>query len=193
MAKKKNSNDGNKKGLSGPQVALILGCVAIVCTAALAAVYMLSSGDDLPSDSVITDFVPPPLAATHQGALIVTEENLHTIGQEVRERVERGMFVTHMNTTWNFPDGYSASSDAVKGNSPDNNFAFWFTVTLAGTDHIVYTSGLIPVGAQLSEIILDDPLPQGTYDAVININMIDDDGVPVDNNMGIALTIVVRD
>ena len=177
----------NKKsnGLSGKHVTLILGCVAIISAAVVAVIVLTSDSSD-------QSIAALPMAVAPIGAGIVTEENLADLSQQLRESIDRGMFATFMNTTWTFPDGYSPSLDAVKGNSASNNFPFWFTLFVPAVDEVVFTSGLIPVGSQMSEIRLDTPLPQGRYDAIININMIDDDGVPVDSNVGLGITLIVR-
>ena len=122
---------------------------------------------------------------------ILTEANVRDIQRDIEEKVALGMFETHMNTTWRFPDGRSASSNAIMGNSPSNNFAFWFTLTLPNGDEI-YRSGLLPVGTELAEIVLDTVLSAGTYNAVVSINMVQDDGTPVENNMGINVTIIIQ-
>lgn len=173
----------SKPWLTGPKAALILGSLFIVSAAVVVLVLALR-GDG--AESVVIE--APRIAGTP----IVTADNLDTIVQETRERVRRGMFQTHMNTTWTFPDGYSPSTNAVMGNAANNNYPFWFTVTVQETDEVVFTSGLMPLGTQLSEITLDTPLPAGTYRAVVSINMIDDEGVPVDNNVGLGVTLIVQ-
>jgi hypothetical protein len=100
------------------------------------------------------------------------------------------MFETHMNTIWSFRDGHSPSHDAVMGNAAGNNFPFYFTVTL-DTGEVIFTSGLLPLGTQIDGILLDRALDAGTYPAVVNIHMIDD-GVPVETNMGINITLIIE-
>jgi hypothetical protein len=180
-----NKNNANKpsganaaavpaKGLATKKVILILGSVAIVCAAAVVIALLLRQE-------------PAP-----SGVPVIDGNNLNEIVSEIEEKVARGMFETHMNTTWNFPDGASASSDAVMGNAAANNFPFWFTVTLSDTGEIVYTSSLLPVGSALAEIVLDKDLDAGTYPAVVTFHMVDDAGEEVESNMGINIMLIVN-
>jgi hypothetical protein len=161
------------KGLTTKKIVLILGALVIVCAAAVVIVLMLRQE-------------PAP-----SGVPVINEDNLNEIVSEMEEKVARGMFETYMNTTWTFPDGASASSDAVMGNSASNNFPFWFTVTLSDTGEVVYTSSLLPIGSELAEIVLDKDLNAGPYPALITIHMVDEEGEEVESNMGFNLTLVV--
>ena len=181
-ASKKKKAEKEKKGLTGKHVALILGIFLILALAAVLIVYLLRPQPEV-------EVAAPPIPS---GNFVVDEGNIEEIRSALQESIERGMFQTHMTTTWTFPDGNSPSSDAIMGNAASNNFPFWFTVTLSGTDQIIYTSTVLPLGTQLSQIKLDVPLPAGTYSAVIGLNMVDDDGIPVETNMGFGITIIVQ-
>jgi len=166
----------NKKELTTKHVVLILGIVAIIAAAAVIIVHLLrQKTQDAPKSNVVG---------------IVTEENVKEINESIKDKVAKGMFETHMNTTWHFPDGKSASSNAVMGNASSNNYPFWFTIALADGE-IVFTSGIIPVGSEIAEIILDKELEAGRYDASVSINMVEEDGTPVESNMGINVTLVI--
>ena len=160
--------------------AIIIGSVTSVVAIAAVVVFLLWPK---------TEEVQVPERA---GAKFITQENVLDLQREVEERVARGMFETHMNMNWSFPDGHSPSTNAIMGNSPNNNFAFYFTVTLRDTGEVVFTSGLLPVGTEIAEVVLDTPLEAGTYPAVVHVNMIDDDGEPVDSNMGFNITLRIR-
>ena len=166
-----------KTGLTTKHVALILGLTLILAAAAIVAVLLLRTKEQ---EAQVNPGVDISLA------------NIESIVADANERVERGMFRTHMNTTWSFRDGKSQSHDAVMGNSASNNFDFYFTVTLQ-TGELVFTSGLIPLGSQIKDIVLDEELPAGTYPAVVHIQMIGDDGVPIEaNSMGLNITLVIE-
>jgi hypothetical protein len=167
-----------QKGLTTKHIILILGALVIVCAAVITGILLLRQ----------------PAAKTVEiaGAKVVDQSNLSTIKQDIKDKVAKGMFETFMNTTWSFPDGKSPSSDAVMGNSATNSYPFWFTVTLSDTQEIVYTSSLMPLGTQLEKIILDKDLEKGTYPAVINIHMVDENGAEVESNMGFNITLVVK-
>jgi len=174
------------KALTPAHIALALGCVAIVCTAVVVAVFVMNN-----NNTVYVE-VPMPVAAITGGSGVITAENIAEIQQETAEQVERGMFRTHMNTTWVFPDGNSPSTNSVIGNSASNNYPFWFTLTLIETGDVLYTSGLIPLGSYMTGISLDIPLPAGEHEAVVSINMIDDEGEPVDSNVGLGVILFVQ-
>ena len=183
-AKKKKRIELTAKGWK-----LILGFVLVVCASVI--VVVLLSGRSETQPDVLEAYTPEshmPIG----GNLLVNESNLEEIEKELSERVARGMFETHMNMTWTFPNGSSASTNAVMGNSVNNNYPFWFEVKLAGTDEVVYTSSLLPVGTQLAELKLDKPLEKGEYDAIIYIHMIDENNEPIESNMGFSITLVVR-
>ncbi len=162
-----------RKGLTTKKIVLILAALIIICAAVVAAVFLLR---DKPE--VITP--------------VMTEANLQEIKGEVRDKVAKGMFMTHMNTTWTFPDGQAASSNAVMGNSAANTYSFWFTVTVNDTGEEVYKSGLIPTGQQLGEIKLTKDLAKGTYPATINIQLVDENGEEIEDNMGFNITLEVE-
>jgi hypothetical protein len=168
-------DSGAAKGLTTQKTVLILGALVIVC-AAIVTVFILTR-DSEPETT---------------GARLIDEGNLAEITAEIEEKVAKGMFETHMTTTWTFPDGESPSTDAVMGNSPNNNYPFWFEVILSGTDEVVYTSSLLPLGSQLEEIVLDENPGAGTYPANLRIHMIEEDGSEVETNMGFNVTLIIE-
>lgn len=164
------------KGLSTKHIVLILGSVAIVC-AAIVAIVLLTR--------------PKPIEPSTSG-YVVDEGNFDHIQGEIKEKVANGMFETYMNTTWTFPDGKSASSNAVFGNGTSNNYPLWFEVALKDTNEVVFTSSTLPVGTAIKEIVLTQDLAKGSYPAVVKVHMVDDNGEPVDSNVGFNITIVVK-
>jgi len=178
QAKKEEDDAEEKKKSKRKKVLLILGIAVILCLAAIAIFLLLRDKFvDIDSGDIPT-------------GTMIGLENVDDIMKDIEEKVAMGMFETHMNMIWNFPDGRSPSSNAVMGNSASNNFAFWFTVSVSGD--IVFTSGLMPTGTQISEVKLDEPLAEGTYPAVVNINMVQDDGTPIEANMGISITLIIE-
>jgi hypothetical protein len=166
------------KGLTTKHIILILGSLVIVCTAVVITILLLRQ--------------PISQETTPNGVPVINKSNLASIEADIGEKVAEGMFETHMNTNWEFPDGKSASSNAVMGNSASNQYPFWFTVTLDDTKEIVYTSSLLPLGTQLEEIKLEKELKKGTYPAAVTIHMVDEKGVEVESNMGFNITLVVK-
>jgi len=179
---KKKKEEPKKSALS-KKSKIIITCVIVVLLIVIGILLYLLLCRDEGMD--LDDGMIP------RGNMVATADNIEDLQQELADRIARGMFETYMTTTWTFADGNAVSEDAVMGNSASNNFPFWFTLTLQGTDQVILTSGLIPLGKQLSEIKLDTPLPKGEYNAVISINMIDEEGEEVDNNVGFGIKIIV--
>jgi hypothetical protein len=167
-----------QKGLTTKHIILILGALVIVCAAVITGILLLRQ----------------PAATTVEiaGAKVVDQSNLSTIEEEIEDKVAKGMFETHMNTTWYFPDGKSPSKNALMGNSASNNYPFWFTVMLSDTQEVVYTSSLLPLGTQIEEIKLDKDLEKGTYNAVVSLHMVDENGAEVESNMGFNITLIIE-
>ena len=163
-----------KKGLTTKHVVLILGTVVIICAAVLIAIFLLK---DKPEET---------------GIGIITESNVEQIQGETREKVAKGMFMTHMNTTWTFPDGKSPSKDAVMGNASGNNYPFWFSLTLEDSDETLFESGLLPLGTQIGEIKLNKNLDKGTYPALVTVHMVDEQGNEVEGNMSFKVTLIIE-
>jgi hypothetical protein len=171
-----------KKGLSTKAVVLIILITIIVCGTALAAVLLLREGNTPPAPA------PTPV----MGGIPVTAENVQEIDAQLEQEIDRGMFETYYSPTWRFPDGSSPASSFLMGNSANNQFPFYFTVILDGENEPIFTSDLLPLGMQLGEIVLDRDLDAGSYPAVINIHMIDDEGAEVESNMGFAVTLIIE-
>jgi len=160
------------KGLTTKKIVLIFGSLIIICAAVIIAILLLQGEPE--------------------GTPVANAGNIEQIQEDVKDKVAKGMFMTHMNTTWNFKDGGSPSYDAVMGNSSANTYDFWFTMTLPETNEVLYQSGLIPVGQQLSEIKLEKDLGKGTYPAVANIQMVDENGSELESNMSFNITLIVE-
>jgi hypothetical protein len=167
------------KGLTTKHIILILGSLLIICAAVITAILLLRQQPEATTMDIA-------------GAKVVDKNNISEIEEEIKDKVASGMFETHMNTTWNFPDGKSPSSNAVMGNSAANNYPFWFTVSLADTQEVVYTSSLLPLGSQIEEIKLDKDLDEGIYEALITIHLVDDEGAEVESNMGFNITLKIE-
>ena len=126
---------------------------------------------------------------------VMTEENYKQISEEMDELVQEGYFETYMNTDWTFPNGASESTNAILGNSPNNKKPIRCEVILADTEEVIYSTEVLPVGAELPPFKLDVDLDAGTYDAVCMVYLLDeeDDGSYTDySNAGFNVTITVE-
>ena len=125
----------------------------------------------------------------------ITEGNYKQIMEEMENEVREGYFETYMNTEWTFPDGTSETTDAILGNSPNNKKPIRCEVKLADTEEIIFKTDVIPVGAELPPFKLDKDLDAGTYDAVCEVYLLDEeeDGTYTDySNAGFNVTITVE-
>lgn len=126
---------------------------------------------------------------------VITEENYKQITEDMKNDVQEGYFETYMNTNWTFPDGTSETTDAILGNSPNNKKSIRCEVFLADTSEVIFSTGVLPVGAELPPFKLDVDLDAGIYDAVCMIYLLDEeeDGSYTDySNAGFNITITVE-
>lgn len=166
-----------KKGLTTTHKIMIAGFSVLIIVIVVAAVLILSGREkELPPE---------------EANQVVTLDNFEEIMLENEEKVADGYFETWMITTWTFPDGKSPASLAIMGNSPANQYPFYFELYLKDTGELVYTSGLIPVGNELKEIQLDVELPKGEYEASATIRMVKDDE-EIDSNMSIGVDLIIE-
>ncbi len=100
-------------------------------------------------------------------------------------------FDVKMNRDWTFAEGTLPSGDAYVANPVSNVNDVYFDITVSGSDKTVYTSPVIPVGSHIENITLDDDLPAGKYNSVLEYHMLGKDGKTVTGKLKIALTITV--
>lgn len=145
----------------------IIICILIIVLIALlgTVVYLLLHRDDEPEPE-------------SDGVYVMDESNFAQIQSEMDEKVQDGYFETYMNTEWTFEDGTSETQDAILGNSPNNTKPIRCEVSLNDTGEIVFTTEVLPVGAQVPPFKLDTDLDEGRYEATCTIYLMDevDDG-----------------
>lgn len=125
----------------------------------------------------------------------MTEGNYKRIMEDMNDQVQEGYFETYMNTDWTFPDGTSETTNAILGNSPNNKKPIRCEIMLADTEEVIYSTDVLPVGAELPPFKLDVDLDAGTYDAVCMVYLLDEeeDGSYTDySNAGFNVTITVQ-
>lgn len=126
---------------------------------------------------------------------VITEGNYKQIMDEMDDQVQEGYFETYMNTEWIFPDGNSETTNAVLGNSPNNKKPIRCEVLLADTQEMIFKTDVIPVGAEVPPFRLDVDLEAGTYDAVCEVYLLDEekDGTYTDySNAGFNVRITIE-
>lgn len=121
------------------------------------------------------------------------ENNLVPIETDIAnfEKVEEGLFEVNMNVTWHFKNGSNTSENAYVANSDSNNCPVVFDISLSGTEDLIYTSTVIPVGSKLNEITLNEDLEPGSYPAVCTYHLLNEDGDEI-STVGVNLTLVVE-
>lgn len=132
---------------------------------------------------------------TRKPGRTMNEENYKQIMEDMDREVQEGYFETYMNTEWTFPDGTSETTDAILGNSPNNKKPIRCEVLLVDTEEVIYSTGVLPVGAELPAFKLDVDLDAGTYEAMCMVYLLDEeeDGTYTDySNTGFNVTIVVE-
>lgn len=132
---------------------------------------------------------------THRSGEAMNEGNYQQIMEEMDDRVSEGYFETYMNNQWTFADGTSETKDAILGNSPNNAKPIRCEVVLDDTGEKVFSTDVMPVGAELPPFKLDVDLDAGTYNATCNVFLLDEeeDGTYTDfSSAGFKVTIVVE-
>lgn len=157
------TKSGNK--LSQTQVILIIGFALIII--AIAAVGFLFS-------SRSNSNTPLPTAAPGSGNVVLDEGNAKNAIAELNRKVKEGQFEVKMNSTWNFPDGTSPSTDAYAANSEANRLPIYFEVAL-DNDEVIYTSPEIPVGSAVKDIVLEKDLDAGDYECICTYHLLNED------------------
>ncbi|MCI8854260.1 MAG: hypothetical protein HFI32_12300 [Lachnospiraceae bacterium] len=112
--------------------------------------------------------------------VVVLPENAEEVAEQIfsddeeSEGVPLSYQVT-MNSTWEFEDGKSESSNAYVANSKDNETPVYFDVVRNDTQETIYQSPVIPVGQDLSSITLDQDLDAGDYECTLTYHLIDEE------------------
>lgn len=169
--KKSTRKKGEEQKKSKKKKIIIIVCILLVIIAAIAVFLWLRRPKD-----------------------VITEENYKQIKEDMDNQVQEGYFETYMNTDWTFPDGTSETTDAILGNSPNNKKPIRCEILMAETEEVLYSTGVLPVGAELPPFKLDVDLDAGTYDAVCMVYLLDEeeDGSYTDySNAGFSVTINV--
>lgn len=158
--------------LNATQIILIVGIVVIV--AAVGVVGFVLKGTPAEPQATPPQTMAQGGPAAGTGNLVVDERNARDVAAEMQQRAKEGMFEVKMNSSWNFPDGKSPSSDAYVANSAANRLPVYFEVKTAdGT--VVYTSPEIPVGSAVQDIVLTQPLAAGNYECVCTYHLLNED------------------
>lgn len=124
--------------------------------------------------------------------VVVTPDNVDEILANLQDgqQTQAGQYEVTMNTSWEFEDGQSASTNAYVENSTSNTNDVYFDVVRSDTGETIYKSPIIPIGSHLENITLDTDLPAGSYDCMLTYHLVDESGNPISKlNLKLSITI----
>ena len=126
-------------------------------------------------------------------ATVINEDNVEEEIQRMMEEdyVAPGYYEVTQTMDWVFPDGTTPSTNAYVENAESNTNAVYFDVMLQGTDEIIYSSPILPVGSYLGEFALDTDLDPGVYDCTLTYHLVDDNQRSI-STLNLALTVTVQ-
>ena len=174
------SNNGQKK--EGTVLFIIL---VVVIIALLAAVLVLLINNKNKSKQT---------EEAGKRNVVATKDNVEEVVEQMlqQEYIEPGYYSCSMSTTWHFAKGNAESEDAYVQNVPENTNDVFFDVVLADDEsHVIYQSPVIPRGAELDKIKLDEKLGAGTYDCVVIYHLVDENQETV-STLRVGITIIVE-
>ena len=156
-------------------------CIAIIVVLLALVIYLLSNRKLIQEAEPVNRNV------------VVNAENAEEVLAELdeKEAVPVGYYETIMNSTWNFPSGDEASSNAYVENAVANTNPVYFDVTLADTDETIYASPILPVGSHIENITLDSKLSAGTYDCIVTYHLLDEENRSI-STLKLTLTIIIE-
>ncbi len=185
MSKQKETRDEKQKRI----IVIVVAAAFVVLLAALAVcVMLLVGGEGEPEQVLSSDDLTPAAAALERG--FVEQEVTEDIMAEMADKVAEGMFECKMTTTWTFEDSDSVSPNAYVANVESNLHTIYFDVYEDGTEELLYSSPLLPVGTEFQSIKLEKKLPAGEYTAVVMYTLVDENYEEV-SKVGFTVTISV--
>lgn len=111
---------------------------------------------------------------------VVNSDNVEDIIDEQKEEKDNyadySSYETVMNLEWTFDNASAVSKDAYVANVKNNPGTVYFTITTKGDNpEEIYRSPYLELGAELSDIKLDKPLPVGTHECWCTYHLVNED------------------
>lgn len=122
------------------------------------------------------------------GNIVITKDSRNS-ASDIAQKVKDGMIVVKMTGKWTFNKDCS-SSDAYLANSTRNKYPLKFKVTLKDTGKVLFTTDEVPVGSSLEKFGLPEKLDVGTYDIIIEHQLVKEGKVA--SSVSTAATLVVK-
>jgi len=131
-----------------------------------------------------------------QRNVVVNQDNVQEVIDQMDAKIEEptplGYYTVTMSYDWHFESGDAVSPDAYIKNSEVNSTPVYVDVFLADDlDNPIYKSPVIPLGAELTNVVLDEDLEPGKYDCVAVYNMIDEEQNVLDR-LRVTVTITIN-
>lgn len=106
--------------------------------------------------------------------VLVSVDNVESVIESAYEDTTAGYYTVSMSIDWVFQDGYSKTTNVYVDNVIENTNMVYFDLMLADNGEIIYESPYIPLGETLTDFSLDKPVEAGTYDAIIEYHLVDE-------------------
>lgn len=171
-------SDESKQG-KGLKIAIIIGIAVVITLLVIVIVLLAERGN---TEEAVKRNV------------VINSDNAEQVIDEManQEYVEPGYYTTTMSTTWHFSTGDAVSEDAYVENVAANTNDVYFDVFLADDESTpILQSPVIPRGARLDNIALDQALDAGTYDCVMVYHLVDEEQNSI-STLRIGFTIIVE-
>jgi len=183
-------SNGEKQKKKKSMGLLIFFLILLITALAVTVVFLLRKNNTDKVENIIT--VSDEATPKEKRNVVVNKENVDELIEELSEddRVQPGNYEVVMNTTWNFEDGSSASSNAYVENAETNTNDVYFDILLADTGENIFKSPVLPLGSHLEDIKLDKDLKKGTYNCIIVYSLIDEEqNVLSDLRVGLVINV----
>jgi len=186
MSNQKEPASGKRRGI---MIAAVAAFVILLAALVVCIVLLMSKREGVQEVQEPTT-LQDSTKSTVLDRGFVDENNIEEIVSEMSEKVKEGMFECMMSTTWTFDDANSISSNAYVANVENNVYALYFDVYEEATNEVVYSSPVLPVGTEISNIKLEKALKAGEHDAVVMYTLVDENYEEV-STVGFKITIHV--
>lgn len=185
--KKKKAEKGTEKNQNKTIIIIVAICAVIIIALVAVIAFLLGKKQGGKGDESSKREVAGSVRT------IVDESSAEDVMAQMREEVAEGMFECQMSMNWSFENGQAESKDAYVANSVNNTHPIFFDVYLGDDEgEKIYSSPILPVGTNVTNIKLDKELPAGEYKATVMYTLLKDmDSMEEISNAGFVVTIKV--
>jgi uncharacterized protein (UPF0333 family) len=170
-----NGNGNDHAGSAKRGFAIIIAFLVIIVVLVGVIAFLLGRNTGSSDNGSEASNTPSNREVASGSRVILDQESAANVMEEMRSEVAEGMFECNMSMTWNFDDTTQPSKDAYVANSRNNTHPIYFDVILKDTDEKVYSSPILPVDSEITNIALDKSLAPGTYKATVMYTLLRDE------------------